>query len=111
MGSLVRTAVNYGVGDNRLDIDVDVVAPGQSESGGQGVVVARVGIPMARLALLPQGDWYVSRALLFLTVQNAEGDTSPIQEVNVPIRVSNLSGVAIPLGISVVIFILGGSCA
>ena len=51
------------------------------------VIVARVGIPMGRLALLPQGDWFVSRTLLFLAVQDAAGDTSAVQEVAVPIRV------------------------
>ena len=89
MEAMVRSAVSYGAGDNPLDLDVEVVtaAAGGSKGGDTDVIVARVGIPMGRLVLVPQGEWYVSRTLLFLAVRDAAGDTSPVQEVEVPIRI------------------------
>ncbi len=91
MTDTVRAALQFGVTKNPMGIEVSVgsgeAPPDGSEKGGRRVVAVRVSIPLARVMLVPRGETHVGSVRIYLSVRDPEGRESPVQEVEVPLRI------------------------
>lgn len=86
MSDLVASTVHHGYGRNPLDVSLSIGAVEDDSlrtSDGTAVVPVRVGIPMGKIVLVPQGEEYRGRVRLYVGVQDRDGGTSPTQEVPV----------------------------
>jgi hypothetical protein len=82
----VMTGLVFEVKDNPMQIDVEagVPAPATSE---RWTVPLRVTFPLKKIALLPEGDDYVGRVVLFVAARDIEGKQSDLQRQEHEVRV------------------------
>ena len=69
-------ALLYGASTNPLHVDLDFGRP-EPDGKGNYLVPVELKIPIARMTLLPQGQENQGRMRVALSVQDADGDTSP----------------------------------
>jgi VWFA-related protein len=76
----------YGFEDNPLDVRLEVgdLAPGD---GGTWTVPVRLRIPLFKLGLQTRDNLYEGKLRLLVAVRSAQGDNSPLRQVEVPIRI------------------------
>lgn len=79
----------HNVGENPLDIQVDV---GEHDSAGgrKGFLVPlSVKVPLSKIALLPQAEEHMGRVSVFIAVQDSKGRMSDPQTIELPLRIPN----------------------
>ena len=76
----------YGYEDNPLDIQVEIgqVVPAPAN---KFAVTIRLRIPLYKLAILTQPDHYEGKLRLFVATRNEDGGSSPVRQVEIPIRI------------------------
>jgi len=74
-------------GGNPLELAADFV--GETKEKDQYLVDVLVKFPLAKLVLLPKERFHEGKVTLFVGARDSRGRTSPIQEIDVPIRVPN----------------------
>ncbi len=90
----VLGALLLGSGENPLGATLE---PGEAvrDKGGQMLMPVRLRLPMANLALLPrEGGKRAGRLRLAMVARDAEGGTTPVRTVEVPIEVPEAEAVA-----------------
>ena len=75
-------------GRNPLEVEVEMVKETRNDKG-QMLVEVLVKFPLAKLVLLPQGNFHEGRVSLFVSARDTKGRSSPVQEIAIPIRVPN----------------------
>ncbi|MCZ7650682.1 MAG: VWA domain-containing protein [Thermoanaerobaculia bacterium] len=86
LGDGVRSALFFGAAHNPMGITIRTDEQVRRDDGNYVVNVA-VQIPIGSLVLIPEGDRHVARARLFVGAMDDQGDTSEVQEVQVPIAI------------------------
>lgn len=76
----------YGVGDNRLDIELRFGQPTAAEKG-EVLLPLEVRIPIGKLALLPQGGLHTGRLVVSTAVIDPSGRLSDPVRRNVPLQI------------------------
>ena len=56
---------------------------------GRFLVPVIVKVPLSKLVLVPQDEVHVGRIGIFICARDSEGRTSPVQSMDVPIRIPN----------------------
>ena len=79
-------ALRYGNERNDLGVELEIGSgtPGEKDDFLVPVVVR---IPMAELGFLPRGETHQGRLRLYIAAQDADGGSSSVQEVPVPIEI------------------------
>jgi len=88
MTSRAMSALLLGEEDNPLEIALDF-GKERKNAKGQYEVEVLVKFPLANLVLVPQDKFHEGKLSLFVGARDSHGRTSPIQQVEVPIRVPN----------------------
>jgi VWFA-related protein len=88
MADKVMAALMFGARENPLEVGVELGEEARDPKG-QNTVLITVKLPMSKLVLLPQGQFHEGKVSIFLAARGADGRTSAITEVKVPIRVPN----------------------
>jgi hypothetical protein len=83
------SALLLGVEDNPLDVAVEFEEATPGEKKGQTQVPVVVKVPLAKLVLIPQGNFHVGRMTVFAGVRDDKGRTSEVQKWAVPVRIPN----------------------
>ncbi len=91
MADTVRAGLHFGVAENPMGIEV-AVGKGEDtastpEDRGRHVVAVKVSIPLDQVVLVPRGETHEGRVRIFLSVRDQDGRESPVQEVEVPLRI------------------------
>ena len=89
MSERTRAALLFGWQDNPLDVAVDVGAPTRGERRGTTELPLTITLPMSRVVLVPQGAAHEGRLTIHIAAIDAEGRSSPVSTVEVPVRVPN----------------------
>jgi VWFA-related protein len=89
MSERTRAALLFGWQDNPLDVAVDVGAPTRGERRGTTELPLTITLPMSRIVLVPQGAAHEGRLTIHIAATDAEGRSSPVSTVDVPVRVPN----------------------
>lgn len=88
MTSRARSALLLGEEDNPLEVALDFGRETRNDKGQYEVEVL-VKFPLAKVVLVPQDQFHEGRLRLFLGARDSHGRSSPISEVEMPIRVPN----------------------
>lgn len=88
MASRALSALLLGEEDNPLEIALDFGKERKTDKGQYEVDVL-VKFPLANLVLVPQDKFHEGKLSLFIGARDSHGRSSPIQQVEVPIRVPN----------------------
>ncbi len=88
MTSRARSALLLGEEDNPLEVAVEFGRETRNDKGQYEVEVL-VKFPLAKVVLVPQDQFHEGRLRLFVGARDSHGRSSPISEVEVPIRVPN----------------------
>ena len=87
MNGRTRSAVLLGGGENPLEVAIEF---GQMSEQKEGLLVpVMVKVPLGKLVLLPQDEVHVGRIGIFICARDSKGRTSPVQSIDVPIRIPN----------------------
>lgn len=87
MSGRTRSAVLLGGGENPLEVAMEF---GQMAEQKEGLLVpVMVKVPLGKLVLVPQEDVHVGRIGIFICARDSQGRTSPVQSIDVPIRIPN----------------------
>ena len=83
-----RTLANllHGVGDNPLQLELQPGEPAPAATGTFRAPV-RLRIPLFKLAILTRPDAFEGRIKIYVVARDTEGRTSPMREIDVPIRI------------------------
>ena len=76
----------YGYQDNPLDIGLEVGDTAAVDATTWTVPV-RLRIPLFKLGLQPRDDVFAGKVRLLVAVRDAAGDSSPVRQIEVPIRI------------------------
>lgn len=80
-------ALLHGLEDNPLAVTVEI--GGQvPDQNGRFAVPVQLKIPIFKLALLNQDGGYEGKLRLFVATQDAQGGTSPVRQVEVPLKIA-----------------------
>jgi hypothetical protein len=82
----VVSSLVFDVDDNPMRLDVEVGTP-SAASERRWLVPAHISFPIEKVALLPEGDDYVGRVLLFVAARDADGKQSDMVRQEYEIRV------------------------
>jgi len=86
---MVVTGLVFDVKQNPMQIDVTAGTPAPASSD-QWTVPIHVSFPLRKIAMLPEGDDYVGRVVLFVAARDHKGDQSDMQrqehEVRIPAK-------------------------
>ena len=82
----VLASLLYGYEDNPLEVQVEV-GEGVPVPEGKLAVTIRLRIPLFKLAILTYPDRYEGKLRLLVAVRSADGASTPLRQVEVPIRV------------------------
>ena len=82
----VMTGLVFEVKDNPMQIDVAAGIPSPATSE-RWTVPLRVTVPIKKVALIPEGDDYVGRVVLFVAARDTDGKQSDLQRQEHEIRV------------------------
>jgi len=83
----VITSLLFPVKENPLDIDVDTGAPSPA-SKNRWTLPILITFPLKQLALLPEGEDYVGRAVLFVAARDSEGGQSDLVRQQHEVRIA-----------------------
>lgn len=88
MSEQTLTALIFEEGENPLGVLVEL---GEIQDHDRGLkrVPITVKIPISRLLLLPQESHHTAQIAIFVGTRDADGRTSPIQQVPAPLRIPN----------------------
>ena len=87
MGDATLAAAYYGYQSNELGVSLDIGTSLRREKDIYEVPIV-VRIPMGRLGFLPTDGKHSARVRLYLLVKDEDGTMSELQEVPVPIEIS-----------------------
>lgn len=87
MADRTLAALVLDAGANPLELAVDFV--GEKSEKDQYLVEVLVKFPLAKLVLLPKERFHEGQVTLFVGARDSRGRMSPIQAIDVPIRVPN----------------------
>ncbi len=82
----VMTGLVFEVKDNPMQVDVEVGTPAPATSE-RWTVPLKVTFPLKKIALIPEGDDYVGRVILFVAARDTDGKQSDIQRQEHEVRV------------------------
>jgi VWFA-related protein len=82
------SALLLGVAANPLDLQIELGQPSRERKGTDAVPV-KVKIPLARLALLPRGDFHQGQLSILLLLQDGQGNLSAAPKLAVPLQIPN----------------------
>lgn len=82
----VITSLLFPVEENPLDIDVDTGIPSPT-SEDRWTLPIQIAFPLKQLALLPEGEDYVGRAVLFVAARDTDGAQSDLVKQNHEVRI------------------------
>ena len=82
----LMAALLHGSEENPLNLSVEVGAA-EKQGKNRWLVPVRLRMPADRLTLLPQGDVYEGKLWIVVGSRDAEGRTTPVRQVAVPLRV------------------------
>lgn len=85
-GDSVLSALIHKIDDNPIGIDLGF-GPQTAAERGNFMVPMAVSIPLRGIALVPAEGSRVARLQLYVAVQDEQGDTSEIQNVDLPITI------------------------
>jgi VWFA-related protein len=88
MSDRTLAALLLDPGENPLEVALDVVRETKNDKG-QLLVEVLVKFPLARLVLLPQGNFHEGKVSVWVGTRDLRGRNSTVQEIAVPIRVPN----------------------
>lgn len=80
------SALLYGTGDNPLDVSVSTEPP-ELRNDGAAILPLKVRIPLAQLALIPQGESHTGELSIFVTTKDEAGNPRPVQRLPFHIRI------------------------
>ena len=86
MNDRTLAALVYEAADNPLGVTVSI-APAQLDEEGHQRVPILVKVPVGRLTLVPLESTYEGRISIHVGARDSQGRTSPIQSMEVPIRI------------------------
>jgi hypothetical protein len=88
MNGRTRSAVLLGSRENPLEVAMEFgrVAPTEKD---RFLVPVMVKVPLSKLVLVPQEEIHVGRIGIFICARDGKGRTSPVESVDVPIRIPN----------------------
>jgi hypothetical protein len=87
MTARTLAALMLDPGGNTLELAADFV--GETKQKDEYLVDVLVKFPLAKLVLLPRERFHEGKVKLFIGARDSRGRMSPIQEIDVPIRVPN----------------------
>jgi VWFA-related protein len=87
MADRTLAALVLDAGANPLELAVDFI--GEKSEKDQYLVEVLVKFPLAKLVLLPKERFHEGQVTLFVGARDSRGRMSPIQAIDVPIRVPN----------------------
>jgi VWFA-related protein len=88
--SLTLASLFFDAGTNPLGVTID--EEGQPHSAGNHWdVTAVVHVPLAKIALLPEGEAHQGRLTIYIAVKDETGRVSPVSSRLFPLRVANES--------------------
>ncbi len=76
----------YGVEDNPLEIGMEIGDPAPAD-GGKFAVPVRLRIPLFKVGTEMKAEDYQARVRLLVATRGADGTSSPVRQVQVPIRI------------------------
>lgn len=79
-------ALFYGVEDNPLEVGIEIGEPAPAE-GGKFAVPVRLRIPLFKVGTEMKDEDYRARLRLLVATRGADGASSPVRQVEVPIRI------------------------
>jgi VWFA-related protein len=83
----VVSSLVFEVDDNPMQVDIEMGTP-TAASEKRWLVPAEISFPIRKVALLPEGDDFVARVVLFIAVRDTKGKQSDLvrqeQEVRIP---------------------------
>lgn len=84
-----RTLANllFDVGDNPLDVRVELGQEQRADRGKVFTVPVMIQIPLSNILLIPQKDAHLGRISIFLAVRDERGRLSPPKKIDVPVAV------------------------
>ncbi len=88
MNGRTRSALLVGAQGNPLQVKMEFGRVARDEKGHYMVPVI-VKVPLSNLVLVPQDEVHVGRIGIFICARDSKGRTSPVQSVDVPIRIPN----------------------
>ena len=87
MNGRTRSAVLLGGSENPLEVAMEF---GQMAEQKEGLLVpVMVKVPLGKLVLVPQDEVHVGRIGIFICAKDSKGRPSPVQSIDVPIRIPN----------------------
>jgi VWFA-related protein len=86
MSDATLAALNFSVDNNPLGAEIDFGAP-QRRQDGLYMQPVEVKVPIGKLVLVPHGANSEARVRLFIAASDPDGNTSDVQQVQVPISV------------------------
>jgi VWFA-related protein len=87
MSGRTRSAVLLGSQENPLEVAMEF---GQMAEQNDGLLVpVMVKVPLGKLVLVPQDEVHVGRIGIFICARDSKGRSSPVQSIDVPIRIPN----------------------
>lgn len=87
MNGRTRSALLLGSHENPLEVAMEF---GQmTEEKGSLLVPVMVKVPLGKLVLVPQDEVHVGRIGIFICARDSKGRSSPVQSIDVPIRIPN----------------------
>ena len=87
MSGRTRSAVLLGSRENPLEVAIEFGPTTQQKDSL--LVPVMVKVPLGKLVLVPQDEVHVGRIGIFICARDGKGRTSPVQSIDVPIRIPN----------------------
>lgn len=84
-----RAALLLAHEDDALGLNVDVGVPVETGQRGVRELPMTISLPLAELVLMPQGQFHEGRLRVYIATSDQAGRTSPVTEIDVPVRVPN----------------------
>ncbi len=88
MSGRTRSAVLLGSRENPLEVAMEFGNVAADEKK-RFLVPVMVKVPLGKLVLVPQEEVHVGRIGIFVCARDGKGRTSPVQSIDVPIRIPN----------------------
>ena len=88
MNGRTRSAALLGARENPLAVAMEF-GNYSSDKPDQYLVPVMVKVPLGNLVLVPQDEVHVGRIGIFICARDGKGRTSPVQSIDVPIRIPN----------------------
>jgi hypothetical protein len=84
----VVSSLAFEVVENPIAVDLEIGEP-TAASEGRWLVPTQISFPIANVALLPEGDDYVGRIVMFIAVRDDEGKRSDLVRQEHEVRVAS----------------------